>query len=332
VESESSGEFNLLAAADELIASEANTEATQESSTEGQSEKTPDESVNEKELSAEEILKQVAEEKPEEASQELIEKINALGAIHNGLPITVNSPEQLKELLQKGFDYTKKTMEHAELARSKAEEFSKLDVQYKEKEAVLVQKEQEIQNTVFENNIMEGMLLKWKKQDPELFDYVSQAYQQEVGQHEANKPLISQYENRFKEYDNRFAQMENGKQQAELSNIKKSWESDLNDVQTKQAAPLMKLGVKADWEKVKAAWSADSTGKMSVEEALYAVHGKDIALANQSYQKLLASKNKAQASKLGRGGVNGSQRSGETIKAQGMGDYDSILKQAFNQL
>lgn len=268
------------------------------------------------------------EEAAPEVNNALIEQINALNAIHNGMPIKVDSPEQLRELLQKGFDYTKKTMSHSEEVKAKAEEFTARETKFQERETQLVQKEQEIQSTVYENKIMENMLLGWKNSDPELFSYLSQAYQQEVNKFEAQKPLITQYESQFKQLNDRFAQLEQGKQQEELGQIKKSWENEMNDVQTRMAAPLAKIGVKPDWEKVKQAWTADSTNKMSVEDALYAAHGKDIAKANESYQKLLATKNKTQTKMLSRSGIgNAAHGSKETLKVA-PGNYEELLRQA----
>lgn len=331
--SEESKEFNLMEAANELTADSGTSEApAQETQEVGQSATNPGTTEGESSLSPQEILKQVGEEKPSEINQELLAQINAIGAIHNGLPITVNSPEQLKEILQKGFDYTKKTMSHAEEVKAKTEEFTKLENTFKEKETALAQKEQAIQNISNENKIMESLLTSWKQNDPELFEYIQKAYHSEVSNLEKSQPLIAKYESRFAEYDNRFKELAKGNQQAELGSIKQSWEKELNDVQTQQAASLAKLGVSPDWDKVKAAWSADSTNKMSVEDALYAVHGKDISKANESYQKLLATRNKTQAKIIGKSGIGSGQKQGETIKASTVGNYESILRQASQQI
>ena len=326
---ESTGEFNLREAADELTSDGTDDASTQETSVDGQSERTPNETTNE-ETSAKDILAKINEEKPE-VNQALIDQINAIGAIHKGMPISVNSPEQLKELLQKGFDYTQKTMAHAEESRVKAEEFAKREASYQEKDNAYAQREKELENVSHENRIMESMVRKWQTDDPELFAYIQQAYQKEVNSYEMQKPLISKYENQFKELNDKFSRLEQGKQQEQLGSIKNGWEKELNDVQTQSAAALNRLGVTPDWKKVQEAWTADATGKLSVEDALYAVHGKDIAKANESYQKLLVTRNKSQASKLGRGASSNGQRSSETIKAPA-GDYESILRQALTQI
>src|ERR1019366_7952643 len=108
----------------------------------------------------------------------------------------------------------------------------------------------------------------------------------------------------FKELNDRFAALEKGNQQAELGSIKQTWEKGLTETQSQYAASLGKLGVNPNWDKVKEIWGADSTNKMSVEDALYAVHGKDIAAANKSYQNLLVTKNKAASKIIGRSKVS----------------------------
>jgi hypothetical protein len=84
--------------------------------------------------------------------------------------------------------------------------------------------------------------------------------------------------------------------------------------------------VKVDWEKVKGVWSADATGKMSVEDALYASFGKDIAKANQSYQKLLATKSKVGSSNIRRTGVGAGSRGEKQDMVYKAGDYESMLR------
>ncbi len=329
-----SEEFNLMEAAAELTASDSGTEAeaTQVSTTEGQSQDSK-ETVVDKEMSPQDILKQVSEEKPSDIDPALLEQLNALGFSRKGVGLKVESAAQIKELIQKGFDYTEKTMSHAQEEKLKSEKFAKLDAEYKQREEQYVQKEQKLEKTVFENNIMENLLVKWQKSDPELVKYIAEQYQGAVREFEQQKPLIAKYEGQFKELNDRFSALEKGKQQEELGSIKQTWEKGLNDTQTQYAAPLAKLGIAPDWDKVQKAWAADSTNKMTVEDALYAVHGKDIAAANKSYQNLLATKNKAQSKILGRSGVGNSQRGGTTVVgAKGVGDYESMLRQFSQQL
>jgi hypothetical protein len=327
---ESTGEFNLMAAAAELT-TESGTESapSTETQVEGQSEGNPEQTTSE-EADPREILKQLAAEKPQEFDSAFLENLKALGAIHNGAPIEVKTPAELKELIQKGMDYTKKTMSHADEVRLKTEEFAKNETVFKEREAALVQKEQEIQNVVQENKLLENLLLDWKTNDPELFNFIANAYQQKQNALELQKPVIAQYENKFKELNDRFSQIEQERVQEKKEGVRQGWAKELSALQSEQAASLAKLGIVPDWEKVQKVWGADILSQMTAENALYAVHGKEITLANKSYQNLLATRNKSQASKLGRTSIAGTQKGTASVKAQ-PGDYESLLRQYADQ-
>lgn len=332
-ETEASGEFNLHEAADEIIAQgDSQAESVESSPVEGQAETASLEKTTEaKELSPEEILKQVAEQKesPEQFA-EILKGVNSLGMIRNGQPVSVDSPEQLKELIQKGFDYTQKTMEHAELVKTKEAEFQQKEAQYKEVESQLAQKEQAIADTIQSNQILGSIIQRMQTEDPELFQLLDQMYRKEESVFLAHKPLEAKFEGKIKQLESKLQQFEGTKKNEELNGIKQGWEKELSDLQTKTAASLNKLGVKTDWEKVKTAWMADASNTMTVEQALYAVHGKDIVAANESYAKLLKTKSKTQSAMLNRTGVGGggAKGQGETIKAASPGDYESILKMA----
>lgn len=326
-------DFNFSEAANEIFGDESVSDSTNDVSTEGQSEEVsnPETTEQQNEVSPKDILENLSKEETPESGKELIEKLNALGMVHNGQPITVDNLDNFKKTYQQGFDYTKKTMAHAEEVRAKTEEFTKREAQFQEREAQYVQKEQELAQTKQENQIMEGLLLDWKQNDPELFQYIQSAFNKAVNQHQAQQPLLQQYDSRFKELNDKLAAFEKGEQTKELTGIKDSWEKDLKEVQTNKAAALSKLGVKVDWEKVKEAWSADSSNKLSVEDALYASHGKEIAKAYESHQKLLATKNKAQSGMLARGGASGGAgKQPETVKHK-TGDYESIMRDAAAQ-
>lgn len=342
-------EFDLMAAAAELTsegsgapsesgateAAGASAEATQgnaEASGEPKTSAHNDGQV--KELSPEEILKQVSEEKESpEAEKQILDQINALNLIHKGNAFKAESVSQVKELLQKGFDYTQKTMAHAEEAKAKAEEFQKMEAEFKTKSEALVQQEQKLASVVSENQVMESIIARMQQDDPELFDHIAKLYRAEVASFERQKPIVGKFEGEIGELRKQIGELKNGSEKEKLSKIKEGWEKDLSDVQAKFAPALNKLGVKASWDKVKETWAADVSGKMSVEQALYAVHGQDIAKANESYKKMLATKNKTQSALLNRNatsaGSSGTEK--ETIKAKA-GDYESILAVAAKQL
>ena len=109
-------EFNLMDAANELTSEDNSTEPSSEVATESVDDSRPDEGSLETrpQEEGEEIdaLKMLNDEKDDGASKFDLESINALGAVHNGTPVNVESPEQLKDLIEMGTDYRYKTMSY----------------------------------------------------------------------------------------------------------------------------------------------------------------------------------------------------------------------------
>ncbi len=304
---------------------ETQTDSAQGSDVEGQSETNPSVNTDEKALSPEDVLRQLAEEKPE-VDQEFIDKLNALGGIHNGMPIKVNSVEEAKELMMKGFDYTKKSMAREEEYRLKEEGFSQKEAQYNQRETAIAQKEQGMQAQLQYNQIIGSIVARMETEDPELFSHLDRLYRNEETTLQRQMPFKAELENRFKQYEDKFKQLEAGTQQKELEQIKGGWAKELSEVQTKQEAQLNKLGIRPDWKKVESTWEADVTGKMTGEQALFAVYGSEILKANESRIKNLETKNKVNSKIVGRSGVGSSQKAAVTPQAA-YGDYSSLAKQ-----
>ncbi|MGE3608014.1 MAG: hypothetical protein AB7I27_00400 [Bacteriovoracaceae bacterium] len=323
------GEFNIHEAANEILAEgEPQADSASETPVEGQADASQENTTESKEASPEEILKQVAEQKesPEQFA-EILKGVNSLGMIRNGLPIAVDSPEQLKELIQKGFDYTQKTMEHAEMVKAKSEEFAQKEAQYKEVESKLAQKEQEISDVIFQNQILGTILSKMQAEDPELFSHLDALYRREENSYVAQRPLQAKFEGEIKKLEAQIQNIHGQKHSEELGKIKQGWEKELSDVQSELAAPLAKLGIKPDYNKVKEIWSSDVTNSMSVKQALLAAYGQEILKANESQKKLLETKAKTKSAMINRTGVGAGQRGKDvTVKAP-VGDYESLLRE-----
>lgn len=330
-DTETTGEFNLQEAAEEIIAEGESTTASSENDQgAGQSEQEPNTNTEDQELSPEDILNQVANEQGNsEQFADLLKAVNGFGMTKNGIPVSVETPDQLKELIQKGFDYTYKTQEHAKVAEAKEAEFAQKENAFKEREQAFVQQEQAFEQGRVFNQLMMDLLGEVRASDPELFEHIDGLFTQKERAHLAQKPLQKQFNSKISELENEVKSIKSQKQTEELNGIKQGWEKELSEVQTKVAGSLSKLGVTVDWNKVKETWTADASNKLTVNQALYAVYGADIQKANESYKKLLETKAKTSAKLLGRTGVGNGQRGGEeTIEANNMGDYDSILKQA----
>jgi hypothetical protein len=319
-------DFNVDEISIEAIGNDSQSISANDSDVEGQTGKSPNETADEKVASSEDILKLVANEKENPAeSTELLGKINSLGLIRNGMPVSIESPEQLKEVIQKGFDYTQKTMEHAETVKAKEQEWVTKEAQFTEREAQFTQREQQ-HETVFRNNdIIADMLVEMQTNDPELYAEIDRLFIKQENAFNQQFKHTEKFNGEIKNLRGEIQSLRGENQAKELGQIKQGWEKGLSETQASFAAPLAKLGVKADWEKVKAAWSADTSNTMTVEQALHAVHGKDILSANQSYQKLLATKNKSQAAMLGRTGVGGSSKGGSSAFKGELGNFDQLI-------
>jgi hypothetical protein len=337
MENETSEGFDLHAAADEIIASESDSSQAQtdDSSLEaGQSLEDSQQTPENKELSPEDILNQVGKEQVDpNALKDVLEKINTLGAVHAGQPITVDSPEKLKQLIEMGTGFYAKTEEHANKVKAWEAESQQKEALLKERETQFAQQEEQFQRATLENQIMEDIFLEMQTSDPELFAHISALFQKQHAALERQKPVLSKYEGKLKSLEDELKGLKGEKKTEELSQIKQGWEKELGSVQDKHAGSLSKLGIRPDWEKVKAHWAADATGTMTAEQALYAVHGPDIVKAHQSQLNLLKTKNKVSEKLVHRSGVGNAQRGGEEdLRAEVPGDYMSILRQASEKL
>lgn len=329
--SEERSEFNLEAAANEIIGNDSQETATPEIETTGSDNQEIDSQENpveSKELTPEEILRQVGEEKEDpKAIDEILNQINALGVIHNGQPVKLESVNQLKELISKGQDYTKKTMAHAEEVKAWKETQAKTETEWKQKETQLQQYVGEVSEKISENQIVETVLMDMKNSDPDLFEEFRLRYTGELNRRQQAMPYVKEFESKFQNLRGEIDGLKQQKQQAELSSIKQNWESNLGETQGKYAPQLAKLGVKVDWDKVKKSWASDISNEMTVEQALFAAYGKEITKANESYQKLLSTKNKTNNAMLKRTGISSTQGGKEATMKDVGGNYERLLKE-----
>lgn len=336
VTTESKPEFSLSQIADEIIPNEKSTSAS--SSTDDQSgdkQTAPPQTSDQKtdELTPEQILGEVAKQAADpKANEELLKLVNELGAIHNGLPVKIESKDQLKELVQKGYDYTKKTMEHAEITKSFKDEQVKMQEQWKQREETFAKQESQLADVIIENQIAEVVLKQMQAEDPDLFSEFSRRFQAEITRRNAEMPLVRGLEQQLQGVQKQIEELRGGNNAKELQTVKANFEKEMSATQTQHAATLAKLGVQVDWKKVQNTWEADATGKMTVEQALHANYGTEISKAYQSYKKLLETKNKTSNAMLKKTGVGSSAGVAETSQAAKSGDLRSYLKEALAQM
>lgn len=232
------------------------------------------------------------EENSEEGNPDFLNSVNDLGFVHNGLPFEIENVEQLKELVQKGHDYTLKTQGLSEEKKAFEAEMTSQREAFEKETASFKEEMASQQNAIMNYQILSNVLGKIQSSDPELFNELDQMFTQESNSFAShqNNPRIEQLEGELNKFKDQIENQEKAKAEEEKTVLRKEWESGLEDVQKAYGTRLRKLGVKPNWEEVQKTWGADSTGKMTVKAALLAVHGEAIMKASEAQKKLLAAR------------------------------------------
>ena len=337
------GELDLAGEADKIIEQEASegggdsTESpdaesegqTGDSEGDGQPEKDPETPEAAKEdLSPEKVMEELGKLDPnadlnKATDKEFLKSINSVGAIHNGELIEVKDRAHLKELIQKGHDYTKNSMDLS----NRVKEVDAKELGFKEREESLAAWEKDNASELLTGELLSAALAKIKQSDPDLFEEINKAYTVEEANHQANKSIFDKYEGRIKELESNQKRIDGKSESQKLKEVQTAWGDQKKTAQEKLTKDLSKIGVKVDWDgKVFEAWKADAANTKTVEQAVYEIYGQAIIAGHKSYANLLKSKTKTQQSKNSRGAGGSGASSGETPKEYRPGDYGSILK------
>lgn len=276
---------------------------TEEPASDGQpSEEPVDASEAEKEGDGKPTLEEQLEEfgkdadgKSGEGDNGLLDQLNALGILRNGLPVEFDDVEKAKEMLSKGFDYTQKTQELAEQRKEQEEALTQREQEINQKLEEVESYRSQLDEQILENQVMAQIISELQANDPDVFEEIKNAYQQKMGMYnmQQNHPALKQYGEKISQLEKQLQQTGQQKEQEENQTISKEWESGLSDVQSKYATKLKKLGVKPNWEKVKQAWQSDASNSTSVKEAFFAVHGDQITAAMEAANKLASTRAKS---------------------------------------
>lgn len=196
------------------------------------------------------------------------------------------SKSELRELAQKGFDYTQKT-----------QEVSKRNLELEEKLKGIEEKEKQIytkfqeEKTKFETDINEKkqwdfVLNALQKQNPDLFDEIKNF----------SEELMINYQNPLVQgLIEKVNYLEKSGVEKEDQEIANQYYGELNTLKSTLFPSLEKLGIKVDEEKVKQAWIK---GAENVKAATYAIYGDQIRKLQESKLKLTAAKRKASTTKV----------------------------------
>jgi hypothetical protein len=274
-------------------------ESTEEVSTsEASNEKTEvEEAKGEKSL--EDKLKDLDSEKEikeEGTSNDLLSQLASLGITRKGLPVEFGDIEQVKEVLSKGFDYTIKTQELSEERKKFDEEKVNFENEFKSKLDEVESYRSQLDDKVVENEIMAGILQDLKSQDSDLFQLIAESFNKKMSEinFQKNNPIVQSLNKKVTELEKSLTQKQSIEQESKLKDIASSWEKGVQEVSSQRANQFKKLGIKPDWNKVQDHWKADVTGKLSVDQALLAVHGQEIVKALENFEKNKSVKAKSQ--------------------------------------
>lgn len=218
----------------------------------------------------------------------LLDQINGLGMLRDGLPLELESEDQIREAIMKGMDYTFKTQEFAN-------ERKEIEAHLEEQTTALEQRISEFEQeraahyeTLQENQIFGNILEQVKVNYPEVFQEIQLAFQQSMAMYKnaVNNPVLSQYNQKIQNLEKQLEGFQNNTVQTEATKIKTEWEDGLKQLQTDWGPKLRKLGIKMNAKEIQNVWQSDLSKKMTHKQALLAVHGEQLAKALESQQKL----------------------------------------------
>lgn len=251
-----------------------------------QSQETETQNETEDNSSLDGLLKDYQTE--ETNSIDLLQKVNEMGILRNGLPVEFDDVAKIKEYISKGFDYTQKTQEVAETRRQFETEFQQQREAFETEKKEFEQKNQEVLQNY---SVLSQVLTRLQQNDPDLFNELDQMYREiEMQTGHFNHPQFGEFKKEIGEIKEMLGRQKEETVTKQLEDVRNGWENELKETQTKFGAKLRSLGVKPNWKKVQDIWSADTTNSMSVEKALHAVHGEDIIKALEAKTKLAQTK------------------------------------------
>ncbi len=237
---------------------------------------------------------QGSEEAPEDAQateeSSFLERINALGAIHNDLPVKVESLEDLKNLVQMGKDYTVKTQSLSEERKAWDAEKSSTETElnaaieeFNTAQKAHGQQLQEMQQWTFALNQL-------KESAPDIFEEVQRAYEGTVRQF--SNPVLDQ---QLASIRAELAEAKKGISERENSLVLDKFESEKGALSATEQS-LKELGINVDWNEVKKQWA--STG-LPLKQVVGSIYFENVTKAQASKAKVETTKQKVAAKPVG---------------------------------
>lgn len=261
------------------------------------------------------------EEAPPVEENSYLEKINAMGLVHNENPFKVETPEQLKSLIQQGFDYTSKTQKLSDERKTWETERSQAEAEIN----TAIQELNEA-NAKYETQLRE--LQQWqhtfeslKQSAPDVFEEVQNAYNNTARQFQ--NPILEQ---QIKAMNQRLAEAEKSYKAKEHQAIADEFEREKGKLSATEKS-LEALGIKLDWGKIKEEWK--NTG-LPVNKVVGSLYFEDIAKSQASKTKVESVAAKVAVKPTG---AAVRSRPGKMVKeVKNTGDYLSMAREMYNNL
>ena len=276
--------LNDLGISEESSVGEESVEATEL----GQKTKTAEEILDD-----EEALKEG--EEVDANSKESSEKSDDFFEIKHGDQVKKLSRDEVKELAQKGFDYTQKT----QAVTQEKKEFEALKKKYdSDLEAAVADVEQKHQTLGEKNKIIDvwdHALEDIEAKNPELYQEIARHFSE--SKRALENPVTKRLQSQLDQQTALIRQLQDnlgkGSNAAKEEYIRKSFQDEMTKAQDQYGTKFTALGLKPDWDKVRQNWIAGNDAGLTVQQALMAVHGQDIVKLYESRSKVSSAKTRS---------------------------------------
>lgn len=236
---------------------------------------------------------------------------------------------ELKELAQKGFDYTKKTQEVSKERETLTKEREEFNQEVSKGYEAVKAEYQKHHEKMDQFNKIEYAFDMIAEKDPDLIEQFKVYIQQ--AERELNNPVNKSLKSQISSLEQKLNQIEsfNSNRNAIEKNeyIAKNFHSDLDKIKSSYESNFSKLGIRPDWDKVKQAWIDGEANKTTVEQAFFSIHGPLISKAYESKMKVLNVESKA-----GKRTSPVSRTNQPTATKRGPTSWGSIENEVYNDL
>lgn len=256
-------------------------------------------------------LEQELENYKGEGEGDLLNQINSLGLVRDGLPLEFNDVEDIKNALNQYAEGRAFQEEYDQKFNQMTQEFQGKEAKFNEQLQAFEQEKAGLANVQREYEIFSHVLNSLKETDEDVYNELAEAFQKQAQAFDQtqNNPMVQAIMGEFKSLREEIASLKNGNVTQENEKLNEQWSQGLGEVQKTYAAKMRSLGVVPKWDAVKKLWSQTDDKAFDVKKAFFAVHGEDI-------QKALAAKNKKTETKMKSDARLGKQFDGGTRQAE----------------